>query len=31
MNLLDANDRPGEYPPSWYAATADAAAAAFRR
>jgi len=23
MNLLDANDRPGEYPDSWYAATAD--------
>lgn len=22
MNLLFANDRPGEYPPSWYAATA---------
>lgn len=22
MNLLTANDRPGEYPPSWYAATA---------
>ncbi|MEQ8293627.1 MAG: FAD-binding oxidoreductase [Roseovarius sp.] len=22
MNLLYANDRPGEYPPSWYAATA---------
>ena len=21
MNLLDANDRPGAYPPSWYAAT----------
>jgi gamma-glutamylputrescine oxidase len=21
MNLLHANDRPGEYPPSWYAAT----------
>ncbi len=23
MNLLDANDRPGEYPPSWYADTAN--------
>lgn len=23
MNLLHANDRPGEYPPSWYAATAE--------
>jgi gamma-glutamylputrescine oxidase len=23
MNLLDANDRPGAYPPSWYAETAD--------
>lgn len=23
MNLLDANDRPGRYPPSWYAETAD--------
>ncbi|WP_375691170.1 NAD(P)/FAD-dependent oxidoreductase [Pseudooceanicola sp. LIPI14-2-Ac024] len=23
MNLLDANDRPGEYPASWYAATSD--------
>lgn len=23
MRLLYANDRPGEYPPSWYAATAD--------
>jgi gamma-glutamylputrescine oxidase len=23
MDLLTANDRPGEYPPSWYAATAD--------
>lgn len=23
MNLLYANDRPGEYPPSWYAATVD--------
>ena len=23
MNLLDANDRPGTYPDSWYAATAD--------
>jgi gamma-glutamylputrescine oxidase len=22
MNLLDANDRPGQHPPSWYAATA---------
>ncbi|MCF6321677.1 MAG: FAD-binding oxidoreductase [Rhizobiaceae bacterium] len=22
MNLLDSNDRPGEYPPSWYAASA---------
>jgi gamma-glutamylputrescine oxidase len=22
MNLLHANDRPGQYPPSWYAATA---------
>ena len=22
MNLLDANDQPGTYPPSWYAATA---------
>ena len=21
MNLLDANDQPGQYPPSWYAAT----------
>ncbi len=26
MNLLYANDRPGQYPPSWYAATADAPA-----
>lgn len=24
MNLLHANDRPGAYPPSWYAATAEA-------
>lgn len=24
MNLLHANDRPGQYPPSWYAATAEA-------
>ena len=24
MNLLHANDRAGQYPPSWYAATADA-------
>ena len=24
MNLLDANDRAGQYPPSWYAATANA-------
>ena len=23
MNLLHANDRPGEYPPSWYAETAE--------
>ena len=23
MDLLTANDRPGEYPPSWYAATAE--------
>ena len=23
MNLLDANDRPGAYPPSWYADTTD--------
>ncbi|MGR3321477.1 MAG: NAD(P)/FAD-dependent oxidoreductase [Pseudooceanicola sp.] len=23
MNLLDVNDRPGRYPPSWYAATVD--------
>ena len=23
MNLLYSNDKPGEYPPSWYAATAD--------
>jgi gamma-glutamylputrescine oxidase len=23
MNLLDANDRPGAYPPSWYAETAE--------
>lgn len=23
MNLLHANDRPGEHPPSWYAATAE--------
>lgn len=23
MNLLDANDRPGQYPASWYVATAD--------
>ena len=27
MNLLDANDRAGEYPASWYAATADIATA----
>ncbi len=26
MNLLHANDRQGEYPPSWYAATAEALA-----
>ncbi|MFN4159985.1 MAG: NAD(P)/FAD-dependent oxidoreductase [Gemmobacter sp.] len=26
MNLLHANDRAGEYPPSWYAATAEALA-----
>lgn len=26
MNLLYANDRPGTYPPSWYAATAEAPA-----
>ncbi len=26
MNLLHANDRPGQYPPSWYAATAEAPA-----
>src|SRR6056297_3327607 len=26
MNLLHANDRPGEYPQSWYAATSDALA-----
>ena len=25
MNLLFSNDRQGEYPPSWYAATAHAA------
>ena len=25
MNLLTLNDRPGQYPPSWYAATAQAA------
>jgi len=27
MNLLYSNDRPGQYPPSWYAATAEGPAA----